>query len=319
MSTHSNLSSRSILMVAACFSDDWRLSWTSGSYIGYGYEVPSSTATSEIEQVFEWLGGAAGRENRNTGEVISGLTCTPRGNTELVISPAVLEMYPYHHTELNSDFYGAYVEFDTGIEIEGDLEDVLNSGTLSLPHVPDAIPAAQVELMSDTKITYNLRPVYSCSAVVWVDAMTIKGAGSVDRYLNGNSDPPRADGYWYGPSCRPPDRDDFVTPYISTTGDEPAAAVLVTAAYQACDGVRLEWSTSSEKDTDYFEACRSEGGEDWDVVGDPVSHTGGPFSGAHYSWFDPGGSPEHYYRLLETETDGDLVWHQVAESPFVRP
>jgi len=112
---------RSIIMVAACYSDYWRFSWGSLSeiaHIGYDYSPQSDHVKEHISRVFCRLRGLGGRTMRSSGEAISGLPVTQRGRTDLVINPAVEEMYPPHHTELDGEFTGAYVQFGAALTTE---------------------------------------------------------------------------------------------------------------------------------------------------------------------------------------------------------
>ena len=116
---HSPCNARSIIMVAASNSDSFHDVWGAGAHIGYDYSPQSDHAKEHISRVFCRLRGLGGRTTRSSGEVINGLPVTQRGRTDLVINPAVEEMYPSHHTVLDGEFTGGYVQFDTALTTEG--------------------------------------------------------------------------------------------------------------------------------------------------------------------------------------------------------
>ena len=115
---HSPCNARSIIMVAASNSDSFHDVWGAGAHIGYDYSPQSDHAKEHISRVFCRLRGLGGRTTRSSGEVISGLPVTQRGRTDLVINPAVEEMYPPHHTGLDGEFTGGYVQFGAALTRE---------------------------------------------------------------------------------------------------------------------------------------------------------------------------------------------------------
>ena len=309
---HSPCNARSIIMVAASNSDSFHDVWGAGAHIGYDYSPQSDHAKEHISRVFCRLRGLGGRTTRSSGEVISGLPVTQRGRTDLVINPAVESVYPDQgHTFTSWEYHTAWIEFDTAVEIVGDIEDVVTTG-ITQDESGNTFPCAYIRNLTlaggGTRIDFEIKPNVRGAFPVWVDWAGIVGQGTTDRYLNGNTIPPGPGQFNEGENARPPDRDDYVIAWDSTVGQDPAASLLSIDPVVNADGVDVRWVTVSEKGTDSFTVCRSSDGLEWVPVSPPFKHRGSTGVGASYEWHDPDGRAGDLYRIRETETSGSQLW-----------
>lgn len=107
---------RAIVFAGFCHGGDWLDAWGAGAAVGYtGSEF---TWHSAIDTFFVRLNGERGREKRCTGEALPD-SFELAGSPDIVLSPAVEEMYPPHHTGLDGEFTGGSVQFDTALMPEG--------------------------------------------------------------------------------------------------------------------------------------------------------------------------------------------------------
>jgi len=95
--THSGCTDRSIMLVTACYSDDWWDQWHSSAHIGYDNTVGlADTGPVEANEISHRLAGDRGRESRSSGACDDSLTCITQGDQLLVLNPAVSEIHPAH-------------------------------------------------------------------------------------------------------------------------------------------------------------------------------------------------------------------------------
>lgn len=86
----------------------------------------------------------------------------------------------------------------------------------------------------------------------------------------------------------------------------PTELISFMSAYDASKNVnKVQWSTLSERDNDYFSLERSTDGSNWSVI-DNVDGAGNSSSVHHYRYddgnFEPG--KVNYYRLTQVDVDG---------------
>ncbi len=79
------------------------------------------------------------------------------------------------------------------------------------------------------------------------------------------------------------------------------------------DGVKLDWSTASEYNSNYFSLFRSVDGESWDLI-DEIPAAGFSTSLQEYQYIDYSVIYNHvYYRLKQTDIDGYIQsWNPVS-------
>lgn len=92
--------------------------------------------------------------------------------------------------------------------------------------------------------------------------------------------------------------------------------LLVFNAQAVGDQVRLDWTTATEINNDYFTVERSLNGYDWEIVG-YVEGAGNSTSTISYVDFDPDPhSGVSYYRLKQTDYDGTFTYSDIKAVSF---
>jgi len=286
--------------------------------IAYDDILPNDTAFDGADTAFIYLNGERGRTHRTTSEAASMMVDGWRGHwyyygpANVVASPAVMAVYPDSGYVFNTDsFQGAYFEFDTPVEPYWDLEDMLGITTVEQGGIQN--PYADLtnfELVYDgTRLQFDLENIrFRSDMAVWVDGLETKGAGSADRFLDGNTDPwGYSPPFYTGINCRPPNGDDYVVHWVSNVGEDPASTVIGFLAEFETDGVHLRWATESEFNTAYYEVCKwVKTDSTWQPVGE-IAGSGNPGQGADYQLIDSAGQVGDRYRLFEIEEDGDRL------------
>ena len=304
---------RSIVFAAFCFGGRWLDTWNAGAAVGHTGQPYDWLVKAAIDTFFTRMNGERGRTKRTTGEAYQGTGFIIQGSqyqNDIVLSPAVQAVHPDSgYTFASLQYYDAWIDFDTEIEIVGPANEALGVGTF-VDSQGVTRPCAYIQnvqlVNGDTRISYQIMPNYRGDFPVWVNWNNVKGKGSQDRYLNGNTDPPGSGPYATGINCRPPDRDDYVIPYSSTVGDNPAASVH---GFAVVDGA-LRWKVESDYHTDHYQVETAPAPEGpWEALGPPLPP--GPGHRA-LDLLDLTDSTYRWYRLVETETSGRQILHAVA-------
>ena len=308
---HCRFAPLSIMMSSSCQSDDWHEAWGCGAHLGYPDEVSVvETARAEIDTVFTRMSGLRGTTMRASEHLGTGLTCVRRGATDLVLSPAVVDIYPPPDHVFEGSTVSGYVDFDTAIDVDGLCSESIQSEGFYDAHgvFNPVFEITAITQVSDTRLTFRVKALWKDATYVRVRAGHILGSGSIDRHLNGNTEPPGQGGATCGANCRPPDQDDYAVPYVSEAGAQPGAAVTLLLASRDGSGVAVRWATESELHTDVFELSRSaDAGQSWTCLADSINHQAGPYEGATYEFIDALGAVGDWYHLVEIESDGDRV------------
>ncbi|MFH1598604.1 MAG: C25 family cysteine peptidase [Patescibacteria group bacterium] len=305
---------RSIVLAEYCFSALWLDEWGAGTAIGHCPELINTQAFASIDTFCTYLNAERGRTKRTVQHGYQHMFSTNGawsivGHDNTVLFPAVCAVYPDSgYVFQSSSFNDAYVEFDTPIEAEDNIEDILG-----MPSIYAELE--NIELKdSDTKLEYDIRVHAYGEFPRWVNWDKVKGRNSEDRYLNGNTDPLGQPPFYSGKNCRPPSHDDYVTAYYSEYGEPPAASVLGVTAVEEGGQVIVYWETESEKDTDYFQVkCSFDDGFTWQTVSEPIWHQGSDGQGAQYYWSDVVGQPDFLYQIVEMEISGNVLEHLSTE------
>ena len=89
------------------------------------------------------------------------------------------------------------------------------------------------------------------------------------------------------------------------SGALPVQLMAFSATATPSRGVRLDWTTASEVNNDYFEVQRSPDGRSFEAAG-RVRGNGSSLQAHAYSFVDaaPGAATTHYYRLRQVDHDG---------------
>jgi hypothetical protein len=91
----------------------------------------------------------------------------------------------------------------------------------------------------------------------------------------------------------------------------PIELIGFDAAYTD-EGIALEWSTSSERNNDFFTIERSDDGENWAIV-NKVTGAGNSTETINYTAFDTDHfNGDNYYRLKQTDYNGDYSYSDVV-------
>lgn len=288
-----------------------------GSFtVAYDDILPNDTAFDGVDTLFIRINGERGRMKRTTGQAAASLVDGSYGGhwyydgqNNIVASPAVHAVYPEAgHVFNTNSFQGAYIDFDTPVEPYWDLEDML--GITSVNQGGENYPYAELTnvqlIYSGTRLQFDLEDIqYRSDFAVWVDGLETKGAGSADRFLDGNTDPWGYNPPFYtGVNCRPPNGDDYVIHWVSNVGEDPASTVVGFLAELEVDGVHLQWATESEFNTAHYEVSKwVKADSTWQLVGE-IAGDGNPDQGAEYLMIDPGGQVGDCYQLFEVEESG---------------
>lgn len=290
-------SDRSLVHVSACNSASLAGAFIGKlAFIGYDYSCRADTSTMDSRQLYSNMAGWNGVTKRPLNQAYLGTTlASPVGSGNVVLAPIVTA------TNLVP---GATVSQPTTCYLKFDCPMYTYAAPTSFILTSGALLITGASWQGNDQLSVSFKGRWKGLGTIYVVTDTSSqasgGAVSYPGYINlvgnRNGGVPAKNGY-------APCGNYEVQQNSAMGGDNPAASVSGFTARRAADGIRLEWNVELENATQAWRLERSSGWPGpFTVIGEL------PATGSHhYTLTDPSGSVGTVYRLVEVETDGDIL------------
>ena len=270
------------------------VAWLNSS-VNEGYVDTAFTTSPDADLFWKRKNGEYGKSWRLSGKARQGMELKYYGDSTMVLSPTVVEIYP--PTGSNVEGVDGWVEFDCEMDTDVRASRVIRGyGSTA----GGWITTGNAEWASDTRIEYRVSPVRigpGCGVIV--DSGRVHTP--TGQYLDGNQNPFWSDG-------RGPNRDQYKVTYNATDIDKILAAGFEgNGAFIGDDGLPHVWCVTDPE----------RGSIDLSLYGDGallqmLTAAGGPERPHFYETTTHGGYESYWF----VERDGDPLTGDCRTRPF---